>query len=92
MRNDCVDEAPDEFICPITLAVMRDPVVLSDGFTYERGSLAKWLEVNNRSPSTNEILEHKMYFPNRNLSNMISRWREEHGLSLVSTDLHARSG
>lgn len=27
---------PKEFICPITQEVMTDPVVASDGFSYER--------------------------------------------------------
>lgn len=29
-------EYPKEFICPITQEVMEDPVVCSDGFSYER--------------------------------------------------------
>lgn len=30
------DEPPEEFLCPITQELMRDPVVASDGHTYEK--------------------------------------------------------
>ena len=32
-------ETPDEFLCPITYEVMRDPVVASDGHSYERAAI-----------------------------------------------------
>ena len=33
---------PDEFFCPISHEVMGDPVVASDGYSYERVALQKW--------------------------------------------------
>ena len=30
---------PDDFICPITLEQLKDPVVAADGLTYEREAL-----------------------------------------------------
>ena len=75
------DEFPDEFQCPIGLCIMHDPVVLSDGHTYERENLASWLEKNNTSPKTNEVLNNKVFFPNHNLLRLISKWREAHGPS-----------
>lgn len=38
------DSVPDEFLCPISLELMRDPVTLSTGITYDRSSILKWLE------------------------------------------------
>ena len=32
-------DPPDDFHCPITLAVMTDPVIASDGFSYERAAI-----------------------------------------------------
>merc|ERR1711924_489863 len=29
--------------CPITMEVMRDPVVAADGYTYEREAIERWL-------------------------------------------------
>ena len=31
--------APRGFLCPITLQVMRDPVIAADGHTYDRSSI-----------------------------------------------------
>lgn len=30
------EEPPEEFLCPITQELMKDPVVASDGHTYEK--------------------------------------------------------
>ena len=31
-------------VCPITLELMRDPVMAADGHTYEREALLRWLK------------------------------------------------
>eukprot|EP00956_Cyclotella_meneghiniana_P005809 scaffold7557_cov68-Cyclotella_meneghiniana.AAC.6 len=49
---------PRELICPITQEILRDPVLCSDGHTYERSSLVTWFSMGrNRSPVTNSLLE-----------------------------------
>ncbi|KAI4354453.1 hypothetical protein L6164_003313 [Bauhinia variegata] len=35
---------PDEFRCPVSLELMKDPVIISTGQTYERGCIKNWLE------------------------------------------------
>jgi hypothetical protein len=47
---------PDAFLCPIGLEVMRDPVICSDGHSYERENIERWLRNCRRSPKTNETL------------------------------------
>jgi hypothetical protein len=42
------------FLCPITTEIMKDPVVLSDGHTYERA--AEWLRTHNTSPLANIVV------------------------------------
>eukprot|EP01035_Chromulina_nebulosa_P017666 gene17666-23253_t len=64
-------EVPDCFICPITFAVMEDPVICSDGHTYERVAITDWLRQSNRSPKTNNELENRILTPNINLKNAI---------------------
>ena len=72
-----IDESgrrPDEFYCPITLEVMEDPVVVSDGHTYERKAIEKilWLsEEMRKSPLTRETLK-PHFFLNRALKSRIS--------------------
>jgi len=44
----------DCFTCPLTRELFHDPVILSDGFTYERTAIQHWLDLGNRrSPMTN---------------------------------------
>jgi hypothetical protein len=38
------DEELDEFICPITLKMMEEPMVAADGHTYERSATCEWIE------------------------------------------------
>ena len=42
----------DELLCPITLEIFRDPVVASDGHTYERKAIEEWIQKNGTSPIT----------------------------------------
>jgi hypothetical protein len=57
-----------EFLCPITLEKLVDPVIAADGYTYERVALEGWFSSGkNTSPSTNEPLQHQRLVPNFNL-------------------------
>ena len=40
--------APDAFICPISLHLMRDPVVAGDTHTYSRLALKRWIAQNRK--------------------------------------------
>lgn len=66
---------PDEFLCPITRELMSDPVLVADGFTYERSSITSWFDSgNNSSPMTNKPLPNNNLIPNRSLKNAIMRY------------------
>lgn len=45
-----------ELECPITHEIMKDPVIGSDGHTYERSAIENWLKSNPRSPMTGEAM------------------------------------
>jgi len=64
---------PKAFLCPITHEVMRDPVVLSDGHTYERSAINKWIKILGRttSPMTGAPLTSTSLTPNFTLKSMI---------------------
>ncbi|KAM6978510.1 WD repeat, SAM and U-box domain-containing protein 1-like [Tautogolabrus adspersus] len=69
-------EAPDEFLCPITRELMKDPVIASDGYSYERESIESWLRGRNKtSPMTNLPLQTSLLTPNRSLKMAITRWK-----------------
>ncbi|KAM6985022.1 WD repeat, SAM and U-box domain-containing protein 1 [Aplochiton taeniatus] len=69
-------DAPDEFLCPITQELMRDPVIAADGYSYEREAIESWISAKNRSsPMTNLPLQTTMVTPNRSLKMAIGRWK-----------------
>jgi hypothetical protein len=47
-------QVPEELLCPITLVPMTDPVIGSDGRTYERAAITAWLKDHKTSPITRE--------------------------------------
>jgi len=65
------NEPPTEFVCPITLSVMSEPVIAADGFSYEKQAISKWFLKSQRSPKTNSLLEHRHLTPNHNLRILI---------------------
>lgn len=68
-------EIPRHFLCPITLDLMKDPVTLSSGITYDRESIEKWLEDGNFTcPVSNQVLRSFDQTPNHSLRKMIQDW------------------
>ncbi|KAK8556539.1 hypothetical protein V6N13_064562 [Hibiscus sabdariffa] len=66
---------PVDFRCPISLELMRDPVVVASGQTYDRESIHQWIESgHNTCPKTGQTLAHTNLIPNRALRNLISMW------------------
>ncbi|KAJ8612863.1 hypothetical protein CTAYLR_002037 [Chrysophaeum taylorii] len=53
---ELMDALPKIFACPITREAMADPVLASDGITYERHAIETWLEKRRTSPVTREFL------------------------------------
>ena len=66
-------EIPDEYCCPISKEIMQDPVIASDGNTYERSAITTWLERSSTSPLTRQPLEQAL-FPNHNLKKLVAQW------------------
>jgi hypothetical protein len=68
---------PDEYKCPISMELMVDPVVCSDGHTYERESIEKLFRTNKyKSPLTREKIT-KALIPNVNLKKLINDYVEK---------------
>jgi hypothetical protein len=70
------EEPPEDYLCPITHEVMVDPVMATDGHTYERRAIERWLQDKCTSPNTGEALELKAVFPNHLLRRQIREWQE----------------
>ena len=59
------------FRCPITGEVFEDPVVTSDGHTYESAAIAEWFLYRQISPLTNMRLASTQLLPNHALKRAI---------------------
>uniref|UniRef100_A0A8D8RZP7 Uncharacterized WD repeat-containing protein alr3466 n=1 Tax=Cacopsylla melanoneura TaxID=428564 RepID=A0A8D8RZP7_9HEMI len=66
---------PHEFLCPITHQLMRDPVLCSDGFSYDRAAIELWISSGKvSSPLTNKPLMSTEFIANTELSNRIQEF------------------
>ncbi len=72
-----VPRFPEEFLCPITMEMMCDPVICADGFSYEKHAIERHFRSSDTSPMTNIPFAQKIVFPNRALKNIIETWRKE---------------
>ncbi|XP_055829474.1 U-box domain-containing protein 13-like isoform X2 [Solanum dulcamara] len=72
---------PDDFRCPISLELMKDPVIVSSGQTYERSYIEKWLEAGHSTcPKTQQVLTSNAITPNYVLRSLIAQWCEVNGV------------
>ncbi|KAF2305681.1 hypothetical protein GH714_007507 [Hevea brasiliensis] len=88
----CIDmelAIPKDFRCPISLDLMKDPVTLSTGITYDRESIEKWIEAGNVTcPITNQVLRSLEPIPNHSIRKMIQDWCVEnrsYGIERIPT-------
>ncbi|KAI3696846.1 hypothetical protein L6452_29426 [Arctium lappa] len=76
LENDHIVEVPTFFLCPISLEIMKDPVTLSTGITYDRDSIEKWLfsQKNDVCPVTKQVVVDIELTPNHTLRRFIQSW------------------
>ncbi|KAH1260654.1 U-box domain-containing protein 28 [Glycine max] len=66
---------PSLFRCPISMDVMRSPVSLCTGVTYDRASIQRWLDSGHDTcPATMQVLPSKDFIPNLTLHRLIRLW------------------
>ncbi|KAM1116301.1 hypothetical protein TB2_006721 [Malus domestica] len=89
--EDIEIEVPQYFICPISLQIMKDPVTVVTGITYDRESIEHWfLATNDLScPVTKQALPRGAGLtPNHTLRRLIQQWCKENatnGVDLIPT-------
>lgn len=66
-----MDSTNASFYCPITGDLMSDPVVDSEGNTYERIAIESWIDGHKTSPITRNVITLQDLRPNRSLKNII---------------------
>lgn len=76
MEEEQEIEVPCYFVCPISMQLMKDPVTVSTGITYDRESIEKWLFLckNSTCPVTKQDLSNSDLTPNHTLRRLIQEW------------------
>ncbi|GLT36539.1 hypothetical protein SLA2020_109110 [Shorea laevis] len=81
----------DDLRCPISLELMSDPVTLSTGHTYDRGSIMKWFRSGNATcPKTGERLTTTEFVPNLAIRGIIQQYRIENGCVVAESSPKSR--
>lgn len=74
-REELYVTVPSLFRCPISMDVMKSPVSLCTGVTYDRTSIEKWLALgHNTCPATMQTLPSTHTTPNLTLRRLIHLW------------------
>ncbi|XP_057498287.1 E3 ubiquitin-protein ligase PUB23-like [Actinidia eriantha] len=68
---------PQDFRCPISMELMKDPVTISTGVTYERKSIEKWLFSYKKTtcPTTMQSIDNYTITPNHTVKRLILSWQ-----------------
>lgn len=70
---------PPEFCCPLSLKLMRDPVIITSGETYERENIERWFnEGYDTCPRTHMKLKNFTITPNTCMKAVIHNWCKDH--------------
>ena len=80
--DDDPDSPPSNFICPLTLEIMSDPLMTcKNHLNFERSAIVEWLNRGNTTcPLTREPLSYGKLVPNAALRLQIEQWKRDHGI------------
>lgn len=82
-KSDAAERVvPKGFYCPLTMDIMFEPVLDTEGNSYERSALLDWLKLHRTSPISRQPLSERMVVPNNALRDCIhefmgSQWVAE---------------
>jgi len=77
-------DVPDAYICPISQAIMKEPYIDTDGYSYDWETIVEWLQLNPFSPITRNPLNITNLVPNRALKIAIDEYIRFNGGSVVT--------
>ena len=77
-QEDDKKVAPPDYLIDSAFSceIMEDPVIASDGITYNRREIEEWFKKHHTSPKTGEILKSKSLIPNISIRNAIEEWKK----------------
>lgn len=88
MNMSSAAAVPEQFICPLALRVMYDPVIIASGETFERMYIQKWFDEGQHTcPKTKKTLPHLSVTPNTALKELITKWCTENKANVSDPSL-----
>ena len=78
---------PREYLCPITLDIMKEPMVMPDGHTYEKEAIKRALELRPYSPLTVQPMKFSDGYINYSLKSLIETYIKEHNINSTSINI-----
>ena len=73
-----VVHVPDHFICPLTLQIMKDPLLSKYGHSFERTAILEWLATqDHHCPITRQPLQPSFLISNTRLIKEIQQWKKK---------------
>ncbi|KAJ6982906.1 hypothetical protein NC653_025888 [Populus alba x Populus x berolinensis] len=80
-KQSILSDIPDEFRCPISLDLMKDPVIVASGHTYDRNSIAQWINSGHQTcPKSGQRLIHMALIPNYALKSLVHQWCQDNNV------------
>ncbi|KAE8707034.1 U-box domain-containing protein 4 [Hibiscus syriacus] len=74
---------PSNFICPLSLELMTEPVIVASRKTYEHAFIKKWIDLGlTMCPKTRQKLTHTNLIPNYTVKALIANWCESNNVKL----------
>jgi len=71
---------PQEYLCPISRQIMREPVLARDGYTYEKEIFMTWISSNNMSPEARVDANNQLVGENivlrKNIESFLNLYRD----------------
>nr|GEZ39802.1 E3 ubiquitin-protein ligase PUB23-like [Tanacetum cinerariifolium] len=80
-------EFPQDFRCPISMELMKEPVIIATGVTYERKNIEKWFFSYKKKtcPATMQDIQNFGVTPNHTLKRLILGWQNGYSPSSSSS-------
>jgi Mg-chelatase subunit ChlD len=92
LRSTSTEGYPEEFYCPVCYDLMTDPVVDTNGNTYERHAIEAWINTNGTSPTTRQPLSLTDLRPNRTLLDMITSAIQQRAVEQAAANATSQQG
>jgi hypothetical protein len=80
------EEIPEHFLCPITRDLMISPVTATDGHTYEKSAIIRWITTHSTSPVAGTQLPSCIIIPNFTMRSQIAEHMQRRGIDYPSSD------